>query len=120
MTYVEAPILRIDSIGRAKPLREDALTYMPYSPELRQFLMQFITMHNGRMRAVVRGHYGRSLHSLNTPLPDAAIDTGRRPNTIETTLHRGTRPARANSVRVCPSVTVARPIQPLLSAAPEP
>ena len=50
-------VIRIDDVGHAAAVSYDSLTYTPQAPELKYFLVQFVTMHYGRMRATVRQQY---------------------------------------------------------------
>jgi len=49
-------VIRIDEVGRAQAVAYDAMTYRPVgqAPELKYFLVQFVTKHYGRMRATVK------------------------------------------------------------------
>src|SRR5687768_17957823 len=49
-------VIRIDDVGRAQAVQYDALTYKPIgqAPELKYFLIQFVTKHYGRIRATVK------------------------------------------------------------------
>jgi len=68
---VKPLVIRIDEIGRAQAVTYDALNYKPAgeAPELKYFLVQFVTKHYGRMRATVKTQYAESLSS-------GAISTG--------------------------------------------
>lgn len=68
-------IIRIDDVGRAQAVHYDALTYRPQgaAPELRYFLIQFITKHFGRMRSTAKDSYAESLLFLDASLAEAAI-----------------------------------------------
>src|SRR5438093_2473588 len=54
-------VIRIDDVGRAAAVNYASLTYMPQAPELKYFLVQFVTKHYSRMRATVRQQYAESL-----------------------------------------------------------
>src|SRR5260370_6467902 len=56
-------IVRIDEVGRAQAVTYDTLTYKPagQAPEVKYFLVQFVTKHYGRMRATVKSQYAESL-----------------------------------------------------------
>ena len=58
-------VVRIDEIGRAQAVTYDSLSYRPtgQAPELKYFLVQFVTKHYGRMRATVKAQYAESLTS---------------------------------------------------------
>src|SRR4051812_41956262 len=52
-TNVQPLVIRIDEVGRAQAVQYDTLTYAPHgqAPELKYFLVQFVTKHFGRLRA---------------------------------------------------------------------
>jgi type IV secretion system protein VirB5 len=52
-------VIRIDEVGHAAAVAYDSLTYTPQAPELKYFLVQFVAMHYGRMRATVRQQYAQ-------------------------------------------------------------
>src|SRR5690349_4285887 len=89
---VKPLVIRIDDIGRAQAVQYDALTYRPHgqAPELKYFLVQFITKHFARMRATVKEQYAESLYFLDAPLADATIAADQRAHTIETFLASAT------------------------------
>ena len=72
---VKPLVIRIDDIGRAQAVQYDTLTYTPQgqAPELKYFLVQFVTKHFARMRATVKQQYAESLYFLDAPLADATI-----------------------------------------------
>lgn len=78
-------VVRIDEIGRAQAVTYDAMTYKPggQAPELKYFLVQFITKHYGRMRATVKSQYAESLYFLESGLAEATIAHDQRNQTIE-------------------------------------
>ena len=47
-------VIRIDEVGHAAAVTYDSLAYTPQAPELKYFLVQFVTMHYSRVRATVR------------------------------------------------------------------
>src|SRR5688572_26054982 len=65
--HVKPLIIRIDDVGRAQAVQYDDLTYKPMgqAPELKYFLIQFVTKHFGRMRATVKQQYAESLYFLD-------------------------------------------------------
>ena len=81
-------VIRIDEVGRAQAVQYDLLTYRPQgpAPELRYFLMQFVTKHFGRMRNIVKASYAESLLFLDAPLAEAAIADNQKHQTIESFL----------------------------------
>ena len=85
---VKPLVIRIDDIGRAQAVQYDTLTYTPQgqAPELKYFLVQFVTKHFARMRATVKQQYGESLYFLDAPLADATIAQDQRDHTIDTFL----------------------------------
>ena len=80
---VKPLVIRIDDVGHAAAVSYDSLTYTPQAPELKYFLVQFVTMHYGRMRATVRQQYGQSLYFLDGRLADATMDANKKSGTIE-------------------------------------
>src|SRR3954454_8933092 len=78
--HVKPLVIRIDDVGRAQAVQYDTLTYRPQgqAPELKYFLMQFVTKHFARMRATVKEQYAESLYFLDTPLADATMVANQR------------------------------------------
>ncbi len=87
--HVKPLVIRIDDVGRAAAVSYDSLTYTPQAPELKYFLVQFITKHYGRMRATVRQQYAESLYFLDGRLADATMDAGKKSGVIERFLAGG-------------------------------
>jgi type IV secretory pathway TrbF-like protein len=81
--HVKPLVIRIDEVGRATAVSEANLTYTPQAPELKYFLVQFVTAHYSRMRATVRQQYAESLYFLDGRLADATIDANKKAGTIE-------------------------------------
>src|SRR6476469_7130542 len=82
-------VIRIDDVGHAAAVSYDSLTYTPQAPELKDFLVQFITKHYSRMRATVRQQYAESLYFLDGRLTDATIEANKKAGTIERFLTSG-------------------------------
>jgi type IV secretory pathway TrbF-like protein len=80
---VKPLVIRIDDVGRATAVSEAALTYTPQAPELKYFLVQFVTAHYSRIRATVRQHYAESLYFLDGRLADATMEANKKAGTIE-------------------------------------
>jgi len=76
-------VIRIDDVGRAAAVSYDSLTYTPQAPELKYFLVQFVTRHYSRMRATVRQQYAESLYFLDGRLADATIEANKKTGAIE-------------------------------------
>jgi len=78
-------VIRIDDVGRAQAVQYDALTYKPVgqAPELKYFLIQFVTKHYGRIRATVKQQYAESFYFLDTSLADATMANDQRDSEIE-------------------------------------
>ena len=76
-------VIRIDDVGRAAAVNYASLTYTPQAPELKYFLIQFVTKHYSRMRATVRQQYAESLYFLDGRLADATIEANKKSGTIE-------------------------------------
>ena len=86
--HVKPLVIRIDDVGRAQAVQYDTLTYRPQgqAPELKYFLMQFVTKHFARVRATVKEQYAESLYFLDAPLADATIAANQRSQSIENFL----------------------------------
>jgi hypothetical protein len=63
----------------------DALTYKPVgqAPELKYFLIQFVTKHFGRIRATVKQQYAESLYFLDLALAEATMTADQQDQTLE-------------------------------------
>jgi type IV secretory pathway TrbF-like protein len=81
--HVKPLVIRIDEVGRASATTDANLAYTPQAPELKYFLVQFVTAHYSRMRATVRQQYAESLYFLDGRLADATIDANKKAGTIE-------------------------------------
>src|SRR6202158_3403856 len=81
--HVKPLVIRIDDVGRATAVTEATLTYTPQAPELKYFLVQFVTAHYSRLRATVRQQYAQSLYFLDGRLADATIEANKKSGTIE-------------------------------------
>lgn len=79
-------VIRINDIGRTEAVTYDSLTYQPRDAEVRYFLMEFVTKHYSRRRAIVRENFARSLYFLDGRLADATIEAGKKNKTIESFL----------------------------------
>jgi type IV secretion system protein VirB5 len=82
-------VIRIDDVGHAAAVSYDSLTYTPQAPELKYFLVQFITKHYSRMRATVRQQYAESLYFLDGRLADATMEANKKSGLIERFLTSG-------------------------------
>jgi type IV secretion system protein VirB5 len=82
---VKPLVIRIDDIGRAQAVQYEALTYRPVgqAPELKYFLIQFVTTHYGRVRATVKQQYAESLYFLDAALAEATMASDQQTQTIE-------------------------------------
>ena len=89
LASVKPLVIRVDEVGRATALTYDALAYTPQAPELKYFLIQFITKYYARLRATVRDDYAQSLLYLDGRLADATIEANRTAQPIETFLVKG-------------------------------
>jgi type IV secretion system protein VirB5 len=87
--HVKPLVIRIDDVGHAAAVSYDSLTYTPQAPELKYFLVQFVTKHYSRMRATVRQQYAESLYFLDGRLADATIEANKKAGTIERFLTSG-------------------------------
>jgi type IV secretory pathway TrbF-like protein len=76
-------VIRVDEVGRAAAVSDAAAEYRPQAPELKYFLIQFVTDHYSLVRATVRESYARSLYFLDARLADAAIEADRKSKAIE-------------------------------------
>jgi type IV secretion system protein VirB5 len=81
--HVKPLVIRIDDVGRATAVAEATLAYTPQAPELKYFLVQFVTAHFSRIRATVRQQYAESLYFLDGRLADATIEANKKAGTIE-------------------------------------
>lgn len=83
--HLKPLVIRLDEIGRAQAVQYDTLTYRPQgqAPELKYFLVQFVTKHFARRRATVKQDYAESLYFLDAALADAAIAQDQRSQAIE-------------------------------------
>jgi type IV secretory pathway TrbF-like protein len=83
--HVKPLVIRIDDVGRAQAVQYDTLTYRPQgqAPELKYFLVQFVTKHFARRRATVKRDYAESLYFLDAALADATIAQDQRTQAIE-------------------------------------
>src|SRR5436190_16561088 len=82
-------VIRIDDVGRATAVSYASLAYTPQAPELKYFLVKFVTAHYSRMRATVRQQYAESLYFLDGRLADATIEASKKSGTIERFLTGG-------------------------------
>ena len=82
-------VIRINEIGRAEAVNYTSLEYQPKEPEIKYFLVQFVELHYGRMRATVRENYTRSLYFLDGNTADRIIEANRKSSVIETFLSDG-------------------------------
>lgn len=78
-------VIRIDEVGRAQALAYDAMTYAPVgqAPELKYFLVQFVTKHFGRIRTTTRQQYAESLYFLDGALADATMAKDQQDHALE-------------------------------------
>ena len=76
-------VIRIDDVGHAAAVSYDSLTYTPQAPELKYFLVQFVTKHYSRIRATVRQSYAESFYFLDGRLADATMDANKKSGLIE-------------------------------------
>lgn len=83
--HIKPLVVRINEIGRAQAVSYDAFTYKPVgqAPELKYFLVQFVTKHYARMRATVKEQYAESLYFLEAGLAEATIASDQRTQSIE-------------------------------------
>src|SRR6202023_1172503 len=87
--HVRPLVIRIDDVGRASAIAEANIAYTPQAPELKYFLVQFVTAYYSRMRATVRQQYAESLYFLDGRLTDATIEANKKSGTIERFLTDG-------------------------------
>lgn len=78
-------VIRIDEVGRAQAVAYDSLTYRPagQAPELKYFLVQFVTKHFARIRATTRQQYAESLYFLDSALADATMARDQQDHALE-------------------------------------
>ncbi len=111
--HVKPLVIRIDDVGRATAVTEASLTYTPQAPELKYFLVQFVTAHYSRLRATVRQRYAESLYFLDGRLADATIEANKKAGTIERFLTgavtTSTCMSRTSRSKISASRPIARP-----------
>jgi type IV secretory pathway TrbF-like protein len=83
--HVKPLVIRIDDVGRAQAVQYDTLAYRPQgqAPELKYFLVQFVTKHFARRRPTVKQEYAESLYFLDASLAEATIAHDQRTQGIE-------------------------------------
>ncbi len=69
-------IIRINDIGRAEAIAYSGFNYKPQAPELKYFLIQFVTGYYGRIRATARRDYPQSLLFLEQNLAQGILQSG--------------------------------------------
>jgi type IV secretion system protein VirB5 len=79
-------VVRINDVGRAEAVAYEGFAYQPQEAEIKYFLINFVQLHYGRMRATVKENYGRSLYFLDRQLADAIIEANKKNGLIETFL----------------------------------
>jgi type IV secretory pathway TrbF-like protein len=82
-------VIRVDEVGRATAVSYSAAQYQPQAPELKYFLIQFVTNHYSRVRATVRESFARSLYFMDARLADATIESNKKSRAIERFLTEG-------------------------------
>jgi type IV secretion system protein VirB5 len=83
MRSVKPLVIRIDEVGRATALSDAARSYQPQAPELKYFLIQFVTTHYSRVRTTVKENYARSLYFMDARLADATMEADKKSHAIE-------------------------------------
>jgi len=83
---VKPVIVRIHENGRTDALDSTALLYRPQEAEIKYFLIQFVQMHYGRMRATIRENFARSLYFVDGRLTTAIMEAEKKNKIIETLL----------------------------------
>jgi type IV secretion system protein VirB5 len=76
-------VIRINEVGHAEVLKPIDLEYHPQEPEIKYFLIDFVTRHYGRIRATLRDNYARSLYFLDGRLADALIEANKKSTALE-------------------------------------
>jgi type IV secretion system protein VirB5 len=79
-------VIRINELGRAEAVSYGSLEYHPQEAEIKYFLIQFVQLYYGRMRATVRENYARSLYFLDGRLTSAIIEADKKNNAVESFL----------------------------------
>lgn len=80
---VKPLVIRVDDVGRATAVAVPSGPYQPEAPELKYFLIQFVTDHYSRIRATVKDDYARSLYFMDARLADATIEADKKSKAIE-------------------------------------
>ncbi len=81
--HIKPLVIRIDDVGRAMAVDYATFEYTPQAPELKYFLVVFVTKHYSRMRATVRQQYAESLYFLDGRLADATMEANKKSGAIE-------------------------------------
>ena len=68
-------VIRINDIGRAEAIAYKDFDYKPQAPELKYFLIQFVTDYYGRIRATARRAYPQSLLFLEQNLAQGIMQS---------------------------------------------
>jgi len=80
---VKPLVIRVDEVGRAAAITYPPVEYRPQAPELKYFLIRFVTDYYGRIRATIRENYARSLYFLDARLADATMEANKKSKAIE-------------------------------------
>lgn len=86
LQHVKPLVIRVNEVGRAEAVTYRALAYQPQEPEIKYFLIQFVTRHYARIRATLREQYASSLYFLDGRLAGALIEANKKSRAIETFL----------------------------------
>jgi type IV secretion system protein VirB5 len=84
--HLQPLVIRINELGRAEAVNYGSLEYHPQEAEIKYFLLQFVQLHYGRMRATLKENYTRSLYFLDGRLADAIIQANKKSKALEAFL----------------------------------
>ena len=84
--HLKPLVIRISDFGDVAALRYSSLEYQPRESEIKYFLMQFVQLHYGRMRATVQDNFAKSLFFLDGTLAHAIIDKNKKSLSIESAI----------------------------------
>jgi len=79
-------VIRITDSGKTEPVNYSELEYHPQTAEMKYFLIQFVQLHYGRVRATIQQDYARSFYFLDGRLADSVMETSKKSKLIETFL----------------------------------
>jgi type IV secretion system protein VirB5 len=79
-------VVRITESGKPETVRYSELEYQPQTAEMKYFLIQFVQLHDARVRATIQEDYARSFYFLDGHLADSVMEASKKSKLIETFL----------------------------------